>query len=763
MEPDADRVRLDVFALGAVAYHILVGRPAATDRAALRALLSQGNGLDLAPVMPQVSEAVRSLVLESTRPVASERLADIPAFLTVLAEAERVLTEATEDEQPDPLAAVRGAVLDGRFRLERRLGAGSTAVGLLVADISAGDSKPETMRVLKVANDDSAAARLQSEAEILSGLDDPRIARLVEGPVLIGGRSALVLEAAGDETLAEVLRGRERLSLDLLERWGTDLLQALVALDRAGVNHRDIKPANLGVRENRGDRARHLVLFDFSLARSDATAINAGTAPYLDPFLELPGRGRFDSAAERYSAAVVLFEMAAGTSPQFGDGISHPATLTDEATVEPGMFDPAVADRLVIFFRRALARDATARFDTAAEMLAAWQSVFTPVPAVADNADSRAARATPSTALAEAGLSARALSALEPFGLRTVADLVAVDPVRLNRMSGVADVTRREVRARAARWRQLFAQSVTGRGEAVRPAGTAVTLPDPATAVEMLLEHAGAERAQSRRRAVRLLLGLEGDFEAFGSQSDLSATLGVTPARTAQQLGNLQDGWAGDTACRDLLDALAGVARQALADLGGVATVVELADTGLAAMPPTAALSADQATRVTAGLLRLALDRAQALTRAGDEGPVLTPRRHGGRIVLLATDPALLDPAESLGRIAFGEPVADVAAADQVRARGPDDAELPRTECGHVRRRGREPVGALGLVVTKVEAARGDDVVKPRPLGQRRQCREPGAHAVADLLCGDLLASAGAGQRQRQRKVGIEVAVVQLQ
>src|SRR5260370_15018012 len=194
---------------------------------------------------------------------------------------------------------------------------------------------------------------------------------MVEGRVDVGGRQALVLESAGDETLAEVLRGRERLSLDLLERWGTDLLEALVALDRTGVDHRDIKPANLGVREGRSDRAKHLVLFDFSLSRAGATAVSAGTPPYLDPFLDDPGRGRYDSAAERYSAAVVLFEMATGAPPRFGDGMSDPASLHDEASVEPEMFNSAVAGALTTFFRTALARSSARRFDTAAEMLAA--------------------------------------------------------------------------------------------------------------------------------------------------------------------------------------------------------------------------------------------------------------------------------------------------------------------------------------------------------------------------------------------------------
>ena len=121
----------------------------------------------------------------------------------------------------------------------------------------------------------------------------------------------------------------------------------------------------------------------------------------------------------------------------------------------------------------------------------------------------------------------------------------------------------------------------------------------------------------------------------------------------AQQAAALQDGWADHPACRDLLDTVAEIARQALADAGGVATVSELASSVLASLPP-AETGADAApsARIGAGLLRLALDRAQALHRA-DAGPEqVSTRRRDGRIVLLAADPALLDPAEALGRAA---------------------------------------------------------------------------------------------------------------
>jgi serine/threonine protein kinase len=649
----ADRIRLDVFALGALAYFLFTGHSAAEDRAALRERLHRDNGLDVAADLSQVANEVRALVLEATRPAVSERLADIRAFLAGLDEAEKVLTPADENAG-DVLEARPGTIIDGRYRLERRLGAGSTAVGLLVTDLTVGTEGPDSIRVLKVAVDDAAAARLEAEAEVLSVLGGaPRLVRLVEGPIRVGGRSALVLESAGDETLAQAMRSRERLSLDLLERWGTDLLEALVTLDRAGVDHRDIKPANLGVSEGRSDRAKHLVLFDFSLSRAGAAAVSAGTPPYLDPFLDEPGRGRYDSSAERYSVAVVLFEMATGSPPRFGDGMSDPASLHDEASIEPGMFDATVAQPLTGFFRTALARSAAQRHDTAAEMLAAWQSVFAPVPrTMPDDADESAAKAQPSTLLVQAGLSARALSALEPFGVATVADLVAVDPVRLNRMSGVADITRREVRARAAEWRRRFGVAVTGRGS---PAVHQDDLdaPDPATAARLLVEHAGSPRAAKRRLTARLLLGLEPAPEPFATLAELASTLEVTPARAAQQVGNLQEAWAGSQSSLELLDCLAGVTAQALRDLGGVATVGELADAVLAALPPAVGEPDGMPPgRIATGLLRVAVDRIQALGRAVEDAPELSVRRRGGRIILLASDAALLDPAEEIGRMA---------------------------------------------------------------------------------------------------------------
>lgn len=640
---DLDRVRLDVFALGAVAYLIATGQPPATSAADLRDRLNRDRGLDVVADLPSAPAQLRDLILEATRPGVSDRLRDVGSFLNRLADVERELGDAGSGEV-DPLEARPGTLLGSRFELIRRLGSGSTAVGLLVKD-----SESEDRRVLKVALDDSAARRLREEAEVLAAFarkGHPRLVRLVEPePLQVGERLALLLESAGEETLSEIMRERRRLSLDLLERWGTDLLEALVALDDAGVDHRDIKPSNLGVREQRSDRAKHLVLFDFSLAKASASTLTAGTPPYLDPFLGVGKRRNWDSAAERYAAAVTLFEMATGHAPVYGDGQSNPAVTDDEAAVEPGAFDPSVAGALTEFFRRALRREASERHHTAAEMLAAWRSALSSeTTTVPDDADSIAAAATPETSLAQSGLSARALSALEPFGLATVADLVGLDTSKLSRFSGVVMSTRDEIRRRAKEWRTKFGDQVVQPAEITSVEIAGDPWLDPEGVASILAQAAGGPRATARRDVAARLLGLEGEAPAFATLADLAGPLGLGgQPQVSQTLAKIRDAWADDSNARALLDLVEDRVSDLLDQLDGVAWV----DTVVEAASPQDATP--RQLRLVAGLIRSALDRGDDKARGADEAPQVHRRRlRGDDRMLLALTPELGEVAHML-------------------------------------------------------------------------------------------------------------------
>lgn len=636
--PSTDRIGLDVFSLGALTFYILTGRPPAESALDLAEKLREQGGLDVAALVPQLSSNMRDAVLDATRPRPRERTSTVRDFLEQL---ER--PEVVDIVVDDPLEATAGtAVAGGRFLVQRRLGKGSTAVGMQVEDRS-GDEP--VVRVLKLALDDKAGARLQAEAEVMADLPrSPRLVARVEGPIDIDGRQALLLESAGPQTLTELLRERRgRLSLDLTERFGNDLLQAVELLDKAGIVHRDIKPSNLGVRPD-SNKAKHLVLFDFSASRADPENLEIGTAPYLDPFLGKE-RPQYDSAAERYAVAVVLFEMATGRTPYYGeDPYAAPIAVDGDVTVLPGDLDPSVEKSLREYFRCALARKAADRFDTVQDMRAAWQRAFTGQTTTApEDADELADRAELDTLLTKAGLSARGLSALEPFRVKTIGDLLAIDAVRLNHLSGVAEATRREVKKRANAWRRRL-------GEQVVPSASEADLPTLTVAAELLRKALDGGRTASSVEAVDLILGHIGSLDAFATQAELGTSLSraITPAGTNQLLNRLHDSWAGQDDTLSLLRTLERVVDARLDELGQVATPDELAGAIRAASTAGAERPAE-ARRLARGLLRIVVDRRRALLRGEQDAQLLEVRRREKRILAVARDTRLLDLADSLG------------------------------------------------------------------------------------------------------------------
>jgi len=60
--------------------------------------------------------------------------------------------------------------------------------------------------VLKIAVDEAHGDRLQAEAAVLRRLHHQNIVRIIE-TLTVSGRAAILMEKAGDRTLAERLRG----------------------------------------------------------------------------------------------------------------------------------------------------------------------------------------------------------------------------------------------------------------------------------------------------------------------------------------------------------------------------------------------------------------------------------------------------------------------------------------------------------------------------------------------------------------------------
>ncbi len=172
----------------------------------------------------------------------------------------------------------------------------------------------DTRMVLKVAINATHEGRLRAEADVLASPRQTNIVRYIE-TVTVSGRVGILMDWAGAESLAAIIRGPDRPSLDMVSRYGEELLQAIDYLEQQGMAHRDIKPNNIAIGAAGGTGRKRLALFDFSLSRTPPENIAAGTRPYLDPFLRLRRPARWEQYAERYAAAPIRWGRVAVRTP----------------------------------------------------------------------------------------------------------------------------------------------------------------------------------------------------------------------------------------------------------------------------------------------------------------------------------------------------------------------------------------------------------------------------------------------------------------
>jgi serine/threonine protein kinase len=645
---------LDVFSLGALAYHIFSGAPPAANVFELNSKLRETKGLQISSVMNGAGAQLQDLVRFATHPELTSRLDSVADFLDLLEKVEDELTAPEHDYVTDPLAAQKGDILPGGFTVTRRLAQGACSIVLLV-------EKDGQDFVLKAASDPQHSARIRDEAEILEKLRHQHIVD-VRQRVEIGEHAGFLLRpvfASKDdkriETLGQRLRKEGRLQIELLQRFGDDLLGVVKFLEEQGIPHRDVKPDNIAVGAvGRGD-ILHVVLFDFSLARTPSDNIRAGTSGYLDPLLALRKPPRWDLHAERYAAAATLYELAAGVLPRWGDGSTLAELLDCEITIDPELFDASLREPLTDFFRTAFRRDVSQRFDNAETMQSAWKHCFSQIDqpgTLSDHEDEETLRsllatATPDTHIHELGLGTRAANALDRANILTVEDLLTVPMRRLLRLRGVGNKTRREIATAVKILRErLVASGSAAESRALEADDKTPGPRDPGSlSVEQLahrlLPRTNRGRGDKATMIVRALLKLDQvPADLWPSQGALAERFGVTRGRVSQIVGKLQEHWAQDKAMALLRTQIA----ELVLSSGGAMTVPELAEGLIVAR----GCHADEPLRSTL---------ASAVVRAAVEGERSASElrfhvRRNEERVLIASSPESARYAYALGDLA---------------------------------------------------------------------------------------------------------------
>lgn len=159
--------------------------------------------------------------------------------------------------------------------------------------------------------DEAAEARFEREAQIYAKISHPNVVRLLEYGIE-DELKYLVLEYIEGLTLRQLLKANtSTLPLQIALVLFRDILQGLAALHHNQIVHHDLKPENILI-----SREGMVKICDFDLAiageKSHSSGLT-GTHGYLAPEVILGEK--VNSAADMFSAGIVLYEMLTGTRP----------------------------------------------------------------------------------------------------------------------------------------------------------------------------------------------------------------------------------------------------------------------------------------------------------------------------------------------------------------------------------------------------------------------------------------------------------------
>ncbi len=265
-----------------------------------------------------------------------------------------------------------GSVVDGRYRVLRRIGSGGMADVWLAEDRHL--QRQVALKVLhsRFAQDREFVERFRREAESAAGLNHPNVVSVydrgeVDGTYYIAMQ---YLEGRSLKELIDVGLTPEQ-SVYLIRQ----VLEGARFAHRHGIVHRDLKPQNVIV-----DDDGKAVVTDFGIARAGVSEITQtgsvmGTPHYLSP--EQAQGEDVTPVSDLYSIGVMLYEALARRVPFEGESaVAVAMKQVSQAPQRPSSINPEVTPALDSVVMRALEKSPGERFQNADAFIAALDAAL---------------------------------------------------------------------------------------------------------------------------------------------------------------------------------------------------------------------------------------------------------------------------------------------------------------------------------------------------------------------------------------------------
>ena len=261
-----------------------------------------------------------------------------------------------------------GTLLNGRFRLEERLGSGGMSTVYRAFDETLERWVAIKLLHREMSDEADQLERFRREARAVAQLSSPHVVGVIDAGD-DDGHPFIVFECINGETLKDRIRRLGRLEIDEAIAYAIEIGRALSAAHAARLVHRDVKPQNVLV--NQDGRAK---VTDFGIARSleadglTMTGRVLGTTDYVAPEQAL-GHSVTEQS-DIYSLGIVLYEMLTGDVPfradtQVGVAMKHVREPLPNVQVRR----PEVSSALAAIIERATAKETSNRYETVDDMV----------------------------------------------------------------------------------------------------------------------------------------------------------------------------------------------------------------------------------------------------------------------------------------------------------------------------------------------------------------------------------------------------------
>jgi serine/threonine-protein kinase len=236
-------------------------------------------------------------------------------------------TVAGRAERPAELthANLTDQVLDGRYRIIRKVGEGGMSFVYLASDIATHEQYAIKVLSAALSSDANAMARLRREASLGMRLAHPNVCHIIRLGETQDGLVYVVMPYVEGEVLSDRNNRLGTLAIAEVVRHVRDIAAGLHVAHELKIVHRDLKPENVMICRQ-PDGTERAVVMDFGLAkerRADAelqkltaTGIILGTPEFMSPE-QLRGRP-LDPRTDVYSLALMTYEMLTAKLPFSG-------------------------------------------------------------------------------------------------------------------------------------------------------------------------------------------------------------------------------------------------------------------------------------------------------------------------------------------------------------------------------------------------------------------------------------------------------------